>query len=898
MKPQGNFTIWAVLFVSCLFGSVASTASAVFAQKEFRVTEVVLKADDAKMSGQCPIRVNFTGYITANGAGTVKYTFGRSDGATGPVYTLDFKEAGTQAVSTDWTLGDAALLPFYEGWQTVRILSPSESESSRETGKFSISCGTAVSKPLPPERSLSFTVDGSLKPTVSQLPARDKNGAPRTVASVADAGGAQADFVENELLVMSDDQKIIRKILERWNGQIVETIDLKQFKLGAPAAYLIRIDAALADSEALAADLQKITRDGRGEHRVSSAAGLKLLAVAARERAAGFPVSANFLLYPRNIASGTTSEAALSFTAGWSPDAFSWSYMSRGSAQNLGIGAAWQMLDRRMIANRVKIAVLDEGFVTDTDIAPSAVFIGRIGIPGPAATPFHGANVVDALMGLPDNNWGAAGAAGPVADPIIIDRGLDLFNFISALGRAAGSGARIVNMSFGTSIPAALAVVPGGLLNILTDDLRRHNILLLAAAPNVGTLDVDALDGIWESSWDMPCENDFVICVGGMGDDTRSRDPRSSFTSRFGANATGIDIFGPFNVWVSEDPNDGLMPRATLAKKVSGNSFATPITAGIAGLVMAADPNLSADQVERILLETAQRGTSPADVPLRPDALAAVCRALPGGCPPPAPATSDAGSFRITVNGFTINRETVDAFLDDDGAKDEVFLMTDANLFDTRTNRNQPTRQTRVIGDSNTRPERIRGGSASSLGGGNGGFQAGDNFPAGATPWIRRTAPTDDRPPLLAWEGELRRDRNALALIPSIWESDNDSRLIDRWTSSLANTWIAIGGDMRTAIARRSGFEPTAAVRETLKRSFDSVRIAHGNDPKDRPIGMDDFGMHYGYTPQMLVLTYDAADRLARTDFGLGAGILRLSFRDNNAMRGDYVLYIQVERVR
>ena len=46
----------------------------------------------------------FRGYITADGPGRVKYTFTRSDGATGPVYIMDFKRAGTQAVTTDWTL--------------------------------------------------------------------------------------------------------------------------------------------------------------------------------------------------------------------------------------------------------------------------------------------------------------------------------------------------------------------------------------------------------------------------------------------------------------------------------------------------------------------------------------------------------------------------------------------------------------------------------------------------------------------------------------------------------------------------------------------------------------------------------------------------------------------------
>lgn len=105
----------------------------------FAVTDAVLKADNANVTGQCPVTVNFTGFITANGPGTVKYTFTRSDGAMGPVFTLDFEAAGTKRVSTTWTLGGVGLTE-YAGWQRLKILSPNEIESSAETGSFKIAC--------------------------------------------------------------------------------------------------------------------------------------------------------------------------------------------------------------------------------------------------------------------------------------------------------------------------------------------------------------------------------------------------------------------------------------------------------------------------------------------------------------------------------------------------------------------------------------------------------------------------------------------------------------------------------------------------------------------------------------------------------------------------------------
>jgi len=132
-----------IIGLAALAPSLASSRHAGAAQKGARVTEVVLKADDARPEGPCPINVRFGGYITADGPATVTYTFTRSDGATGPVFSLDFKGAGTQAVSTAWTLGDASALPSYEGWMAVRVLSPNELESSHQTGSFALRCGAA-----------------------------------------------------------------------------------------------------------------------------------------------------------------------------------------------------------------------------------------------------------------------------------------------------------------------------------------------------------------------------------------------------------------------------------------------------------------------------------------------------------------------------------------------------------------------------------------------------------------------------------------------------------------------------------------------------------------------------------------------------------------------------------
>jgi hypothetical protein len=119
-----------------VIGTLGWTSST-HAQKtggEFAVTAVDLKANEPRFAGPCPTTLTFRGYITTNGPGRVEYTFTRSDGAVAPVYTLEFKDAGTQEVSTTWG-------PFTdnrEGWPAIKVLSPNSFESNHAMGSFSV----------------------------------------------------------------------------------------------------------------------------------------------------------------------------------------------------------------------------------------------------------------------------------------------------------------------------------------------------------------------------------------------------------------------------------------------------------------------------------------------------------------------------------------------------------------------------------------------------------------------------------------------------------------------------------------------------------------------------------------------------------------------------------------
>jgi hypothetical protein len=237
-------------------------------------------------------------------------------------------------------------------------------------------------------------------------------------------------------------------------------------------------------------------------------------------------------------------------------------------------------------------------------------------------------NVVNVLAGQADNGFGAAGVAGPVAGQVTTIRVTnDVFTYTRAYLHAAGSGARIVNMSFSARVPATLtlACVP---FDIFTSAMRRGGILVFAAAGNDGA-DIDAEDcfiACWEEAWYMPAENDGVIAVGALEHESRYRRSDSNY------GAEELDIFAPGYMWVGDDPGK---PYPHVFGATSG---ASPFAAGVAALIWAANPAMSADDVERILMETAHPSPD-GSVRRYVNAFGGVLRAL-GNAPPELRITS------------------------------------------------------------------------------------------------------------------------------------------------------------------------------------------------------------------------------------------------------------------
>lgn len=99
---------------------------------------------------QCKAAIDFDGSITANRAGEVKYQYVSKDGDKSPVFTLNFKNAGTLETN-NWNdivakpdttnslaLAGSSKAADISGWWKLKIVSPQSNQAS--TAKFAVSC--------------------------------------------------------------------------------------------------------------------------------------------------------------------------------------------------------------------------------------------------------------------------------------------------------------------------------------------------------------------------------------------------------------------------------------------------------------------------------------------------------------------------------------------------------------------------------------------------------------------------------------------------------------------------------------------------------------------------------------------------------------------------------------
>jgi hypothetical protein len=308
----------------------------------------------------------------------------------------------------------------------------------------------------------------------------------------------------------------------------------------------------------------------------------------------------------------------------------------------------------------------------------------------------------------------------------------------------------------------------------------------------------------------------------------------------------------------------------------------------------------------------------------------------PPPAPPPAPA---AARFRVTLDGFTCDRETWDTVLQTDGKGDEIFIVADVQVIDRDRAHPAQRIKTPTYGDTNGFPQRIRAGSRSDLGG----IRTGDSVPMNS-PWNRpATALTRDRLPLVLWEGTLTDGWNSVVIVPTVWEEDSGDWLAGGYAAATG----AVGSLLRPLDEARKlmpheqfarllrdnaqNSAPAAAMADVLQAlNPANWAVQIGNwigkqvtwvvgQAGDRPIGQifDRNRDQYVFMPRMLNLDYRSAMRLATSQSPaqtiqlpmvpvIGAvqlpplppGVIPMTYADDDRLAGRYTLWLRVERLQ
>jgi hypothetical protein len=126
---RARMTVFIILFIA--------VSSVAFAIEAFRVKGVSLSVSEREYRGFCPHKFVFTGSITVNRAGTVRYTWLRNDGASSKTFRLDFDGPGTKPVTYEWELG-GAMGSYPNRWVQLKVLAPNSLLSSRAL--FTLTC--------------------------------------------------------------------------------------------------------------------------------------------------------------------------------------------------------------------------------------------------------------------------------------------------------------------------------------------------------------------------------------------------------------------------------------------------------------------------------------------------------------------------------------------------------------------------------------------------------------------------------------------------------------------------------------------------------------------------------------------------------------------------------------
>ncbi|WP_092669971.1 S8 family peptidase [Hymenobacter arizonensis] len=227
-------------------------------------------------------------------------------------------------------------------------------------------------------------------------------------------------------------------------------------------------------------------------------------------------------------------------------------------------------------------------------------YYGNNDIQGP--DPTHGTHVSGIIAAVRDNNLGVMGIApNPVrimtvrAVPDGDERDKDVAN---AIRYAVDNGAQIINMSFGKEFSPQRQAVEAAFKYAAS-----KNVLLVHAAGNENA-NLDVTNNYPASFYMNNTAVPNLLTVGASGPRINAQLPANF--SNYSKKA--VDVFAPgvaiFNT----------LPGSTFGNE-SGTSMASPVTAGVAAVLKSYFPKLSAADLKRIIMQSAQVHRTQVQVP-------------------------------------------------------------------------------------------------------------------------------------------------------------------------------------------------------------------------------------------------------------------------------------------
>jgi hypothetical protein len=271
------------------------------------------------------------------------------------------------------------------------------------------------------------------------------------------------------------------------------------------------------------------------------------------------------------------------------------------------------------------------------------------------------------------------------------------------------------------------------------------------------------------------------------------------------------------------------------------------------------------------------------------------------------------GNYRLSINGFTCMAETWDDFLNWDGQHDEVYFRVstrvakkDGTIVATSEDASM------VMGDVRGFPSRLQVGTAKDwLGSATGGIISGDSYPT-PTPWIRavdlnqkEAADARHFPPYTIWEGRLSdADEELTFVTPTIWEWDPGQGAIDGWVQWQKDTDEKFGGRAKDVFGgiwpvSKPVFDAVSLGIQTFATLFGLWTVT--GKSMQRPIGLQKDPTNPDgstFNPTVFALTYQSAEYLVNHNLtGDGNGVVGVRYYDDPFLRGDYYLYLQLDKI-